>query len=198
MSALLERLGRPAGEPLRQKPIFAGRHSKATEDAYQELKLDIHRRIVDEMSAEERQMLSARDNSREQVESLISSYCNRVLDDNPFAVSRGDRARIVADICDEMLGLGPIEPLLKDETVTEVMINGPKQIFVERGGKLSLTKVQFHDEPHLMSIIERILSPLGRRVDEASPLVDARHILTACTRRMCGQLFRAVPQRDGL
>jgi pilus assembly protein CpaF len=97
-----------------------------------------------------------------------------VLDDNPFAVPRGDRARIVADICDEMLGLGPIEPLLKDDTITEVMINGPKQIFVERAGKLFLTKVQFHDEAHLMNIIERILSPLGRRVDEASPLVDAR------------------------
>ncbi len=174
MSALLERLGRPAGEKLRQRPIFAGRRSEATEDAYQEIKLDIHRRIVDEMSAEERQLLSGRDNSREQVEALITSYCTKVLDDNPFAVPRGDRARIVADICDEMLGLGPIEPLLKDDTITEVMINGPKQIFVERGGKLSLTKVQFHDEAHLMNIVERILSPLGRRVDEASPLVDAR------------------------
>ena len=174
MSALLERLGRPAGEKLRQRPIFAGRRSEATEDAYQEIKLDIHRRIVDEMTAEERQMLSGRDNSREQVEALITSYCTRVLDDNPFAVPRGDRARIVADICDEMLGLGPIEPLLKDESITEVMINGPKQIFVERAGKLSLTKVQFHDEAHLMNIVERILSPLGRRVDEASPLVDAR------------------------
>lgn len=174
MSALLERLGRPAGEKPRQRPIFAGRRSEATEDAYQEIKLDIHRRIVDEMSAEERQLLSGRDNSREQVEALITSYCTKVLDDNPFAVPRGDRARIVADICDEMLGLGPIEPLLKDDTITEVMINGPKQIFVERAGKLSLTKVQFHDEAHLMNIIERILSPLGRRVDEASPLVDAR------------------------
>ena len=174
MSALLERLGRPAGEKLRQRPIFAGRRSEATEDAYQEIKLDIHRRIVDEMSAEERQLLSGRDNSREQVEALITSYCTKVLDDNPFAVPRGDRARIVADICDEMLGLGPIEPLLKDDTITEVMINGPKQIFVERGGKLSLTKVQFHDEAHLMNIVERILSPLGRRVDDASPLVDAR------------------------
>ena len=174
MSALLERLGRPAGEKPRQRPIFAGRRSETTEDAYQEIKLDIHRRIVDEMSAEERQLLSGRDNSREQVEALITSYCTKVLDDNPFAVPRGDRARIVADICDEMLGLGPIEPLLKDDTITEVMINGPKQIFVERAGKLSLTKVQFHDEAHLMNIIERILSPLGRRVDEASPLVDAR------------------------
>ncbi|MBQ9366106.1 MAG: CpaF family protein [Schwartzia sp.] len=174
MSALLERLGRPAGEKIRQKPIFAGRQSEAKEDAYQELKLAIHRRIVDEMSDEEQLLLFGRDSSREQVEDLINSYCGRVLDENPFAVPRGERARIVEDICNEMLGLGPVEPLLKDDMITEVMINGPKQIFVEQMGKLSLTKVQFRDEAHLMNIIERILSPLGRRVDESSPLVDAR------------------------
>lgn len=174
MASLIERLGRPRGEALRQRPIFAGRESPANEDAYQELKLSIHRRIVDEMNAEERQVLSGRDKSRDDVEALITMYCQRVLTENPFAVPRGERSRIVADICDEMLGLGPIEPLLKDESITEVMINGPKQIFVEQMGKLQLTKVQFHDNAHLMNIIERILTPLGRRVDEASPLVDAR------------------------
>lgn len=174
MASLLEKLGRPAGEQIHQRPIFAGRQSESSEDAYQELKLAIHRRIVDEMNAEEQQVLSGRDNSREEVEALITDYCTRVLEENPFAVPRGERTRIVADICDEMLGLGPIEPLLKDDTITEVMINGPKKIFVEQMGKLHLTKVQFHDEAHLMNIIERILSPLGRRVDEASPLVDAR------------------------
>ena len=174
MASLIERLGRPAGEALHQRPIFMGRQSEANEDAYQELKLSIHRRIVDEMNAEERQVLSGRENSREEVENLITMYCQRVLDENPFAVPRGERSRIVADICDEMLGLGPIEPLLKDDSITEVMINGPKQIFIEQGGKLQLTKVQFHDTAHLMNIIERILTPLGRRVDEASPLVDAR------------------------
>ena len=111
---------------------------------------------------------------QEEVEELISAYCQRVLDDNPMSIPRGERARIVADICDEILGLGPIEPLLKDETITEVMINGPKQIFVERKGKLQLTNVQFHDDAHLMTIIERIVAPLGRRIDESSPLVDAR------------------------
>ena len=162
MSLLLERLGRPAGEP------------EAKEDNYQELKLAIHRRIVDEMSDQEQQFLASNNHTRAEVEELISSYCQRVLDDSPMSVPRGERARIVADICDEILGLGPIEPLLKDESITEVMINGPKKIFVERKGKLQLTNVQFHDDAHLMNIIERIVSPLGRRIDEASPLVDAR------------------------
>ena len=174
MSLLLERLGRPAGEPIQQKTIFGRRQAEAKEDNYQELKLAIHRRIVDEMSDQEQQFLASNNHTRAEVEELITSYCQRVLDDNPMNVPRGERARIVADICDEILGLGPIEPLLKDETITEVMINGPKKIFVERKGKLQLTNVQFHDDAHLMTIIERIVSPLGRRIDEASPLVDAR------------------------
>ena len=174
MSLLLERLGRPAGEPIQQKTIFGRRQAEAKEDNYQELKLAIHRRIVDEMSDQEQQFLASNNHTRAEVEELISSYCQRVLDDNPMNVPRGERARIVADICAEILGLGPIEPLLKDESITEVMINGPKKIFVERKGKLQLTNVQFHDDAHLMTIIERIVSPLGRRIDEASPLVDAR------------------------
>lgn len=174
MSLLLERLGRPAGEPIQQKTIFGRRQAEAKEDNYQELKLAIHRRIVDEMSDQEQQFLASNNHTRAEVEELISSYCQRVLDDNPMNVPRGERARIVADICDEILGLGPIEPLLKDESITEIMINGPKKIFVERKGKLQLTNVQFHDDAHLMTIIERIVSPLGRRIDESSPLVDAR------------------------
>ena len=175
MSLLLERLGRPAGEPIQQKTIFGKRQAETKEDNYQELKLAIHRRIVDEMSPEEQQFLSSNTHTRAEVEEVISSFCQRVLDDNPMNnVPRGERARIVTDICDEILGLGPIEPLLKDESITEVMINGPKKIFVERKGKIQLTNVQFHDDDHLMTIIERIVSPLGRRIDESSPLVDAR------------------------
>ncbi len=171
--SLLERLGKREGLE-ESKPIFAGRKNSSTDDQYQELKLDIHRRIVDEMNIEQQQILMNGQQDRREIEGIIAEYCNRVLDENPFAVPRGDRTAIVADLLDEMLGLGPIETLLKDETVTEIMINGPKHIFVERLGKLHLTKVQFHDDMHLMNIIERIIAPLGRRIDESSPLVDAR------------------------
>ncbi len=174
MSLLLERLGCSAGEPIQQKVIFGNRRNEAQEDNYQELKLTIHRRIVDEMTPKEQQFLASNKHSRAEMEELISSYCQRVLDENPTPVPRGERARIVSDICDEILGLGPIEPLLKDETITEVMVNGPEKVFVERNGKIQLTNVQFHDNSHLMTIIERIVAPLGRRIDESSPLVDAR------------------------
>ena len=174
MSLLLERLGCPSGAPIQQKVIFGNRRNEAQEDNYQELKLTIHRRIVDEMTPKEQQFLANNKHSRAEMEELISSYCQRVMDENPTPVPRGERARIVTDICDEILGLGPIEPLLKDETITEVMVNGPEKVFVERNGKIQLTNVQFHDNAHLMTIIERIVAPLGRRIDESSPLVDAR------------------------
>ncbi len=174
--SLLERLGRP-NRLEDQKAIFAERKNETNEDGYQQMKLEIHRRLVDELSADQQKLLTkdVRGSAMgDAAEKLIADYCQRVLDEHPFAIPRGERASIMTDVRDEMLGLGPLEPLLKDESVTEIMVNGPKNIFVERMGKLQLTKAQFHDNGHLMNIIDRILTPLGRRLDEASPLVDAR------------------------
>lgn len=155
---------------------FAGKHlSSAKNDAFHELKLEIHRQIVNEMTPAEQQLLNQGESARDQIKNIISVYTSRKLaDDNTYALSRADRIKLVDDICDELLGLGPLEPLLKDDRITEIMINGAKNIFIEQAGKLRLTDVHFYNDEHLMSIIERILSPLGRRVDESSPLVDAR------------------------
>lgn len=175
--SLLTRLGRKEGQVDEPKQIFAGSKSETSEDAYQQLKLELHNRIIEEMSGGEQPMLvsgSADEGAVRELEERIAEHCQNILDENPFALPRSERTKIVADVRDEIMGLGPIEPLLKDETVTEVMINGPRKIFVERMGKLQLTKVQFHDDTHLMNIIERILTPLGRRIDESSPMVDAR------------------------
>lgn len=125
------------------------------------------------MAAEHQQDLDA-GLSRKELETIISGYVERALEDNPLVISRSERKRLVADICDEMLGLGPIEPLLKDSTVTEVMVNGPKAIYVERMGKLQKTDAEFQDTAHLMTVVDKIVTPLGRHIDEASPLVDAR------------------------
>ena len=142
--------------------------------AYQSVKKTVHRRLVAEMSPQEQMVLSAVHQDAAQVEQVIGNYVEKVLEDNPFAVPVSERSKIVSDLKDEMLGLGPIEVLLKDPTVTEVMVNGPKKIFVERMGRLQLTDIQFHDDSHVMNIIERILSPIGRHIDESVPLVDAR------------------------
>ncbi|MBE6101934.1 MAG: CpaF family protein [Selenomonas ruminantium] len=154
---------------------FAGRRTAVVElDQIQELRLAIHRRIVDEMTVTEQMLLAQGESAREQIKALISSYFEKEMANNSYSLSRAERLSLVDDICDEMLGLGPLEPLLKDPTITEIMVNGPKDVFVEREGKLLLSDTRFSDDAHLMSIIERILAPLGRRVDESSPLVDAR------------------------
>ena len=174
--SLLTRLGRRDGQN-RQVKIFAAQDEAqdlAEESSYQAVKHRIHQRIMDEMTPAEQVVLSSIHQDPRKVESIIDAYCQRALDADPFAIPRGEKARLIADIRDEMLGLGPIEPLLQDDSITEIMVNGPKKVFVERLGKLELTDVQFHDNAHVMNIAERILTPLGRRIDESSPLVDAR------------------------
>lgn len=170
---LLEKLGR--GDcPNVQVQIFAAISNDVADTAYQSIKKTVHRRLVAEMSPQEQMVLSAVHQDAAQVEQVIGNYVEKVLEENPFAVSVSERSKIVSDLKDEMLGLGPIEVLLKDPTVTEVMVNGPKKIFVERMGRLQLTDIQFHDDSHVMNIIERILSPIGRHIDESVPFVDAR------------------------
>ena len=154
---------------------FVGRRAVASRnDIMQELKLAVHRRIVDEMTPEEQATLVRGEEAREQIKNIIGVYTTRELSESPYTMSRGERLQLVDDISNELLGLGPLEPLLQNDSITEVMINGPHQIFIEQKGKLKLSDVRFYDNTHLMNIIERILTPLGRRVDESSPLVDAR------------------------
>ena len=163
----------------REAPVeasaFAGRRAiTSRNDVIQELKLAIHRRIVDEMTPEEQEILVRGESAREQIRNIIGIYSARELSENTYTLSRGERLSLVDDISNELLGLGPLEPLLQNESITEIMINGPHQIFIEQKGKLKLSDVRFYNNEHLMNIIERILTPLGRRVDESSPLVDAR------------------------
>lgn len=135
-------------------------------DPYDPLKQKTHRKIVDE--------LGSADMDRRQLEEAVTRIADTVMDGEPVLVPRVERIRIIAEVIDEVLGLGPLEPLLKDDTVTEVMVNCYNQVYVERNGLLMLTDVRFRDDSHVMHIIEKIVSPLGRRIDESSPMVDAR------------------------
>jgi pilus assembly protein CpaF len=107
---------------------------------------------------------------RRQVEEIFNS----ILETQNIPLSRVERARLFEAVAAEILGLGPIQPLMDDSEISEILVNGPRQVYIERRGKLELTNVQFQDDNHVMRIIERIISPLGRRIDESSPMVDAR------------------------
>lgn len=170
---LLEKLGR-GNQPNVQVQIFATISTETVDNDYQNIKQSVHKIIVEQMTPTEQMVLSAVQQEAAEVEQVIGNYVDKVLEDNPFAVPVSERGRIVSDLRDEMLGLGPIESLLKDPSITEIMVNGPKKVFIERMGKLQLSGVQFHDDAHVMNIIERILSPIGRHIDESTPLVDAR------------------------
>jgi pilus assembly protein CpaF len=107
---------------------------------------------------------------RRQIEEIFS----RVIDEEGLALTRAERVRMLEQITDEIIGLGPLEPLLRDDSVSEIMVNGPRQVYIERAGKLEMTNVVFQNDDHVMRIIDRIIAPIGRRVDESSPMVDAR------------------------
>ena len=109
-----------------------------------------------------------------EVRLAIETSFRRVLDEEALPLTRGERSRLLEQVVDEIIGFGPIEPMLRDDTVTEVMVNGPSQVYVERAGRIELTNVAFQNDDHVMRIIDRIIAPLGRRVDESSPMVDAR------------------------
>jgi len=144
------------------------------QDPYRELKHSIHKQVIDELDNEilrdEGQNEASRDKITENIENLV----NAMLDKEANYIPRADRSKIISEIIDEVIGLGPITPLLNDPTVSEVMVNSPDHVYIERKGKLILTDVTFRDNEHVLHIIEKIVAPLGRRIDESSPMVDAR------------------------
>jgi pilus assembly protein CpaF len=136
---------------------------------YQQVKADLHRKILDRLDLEKLGR-STGDSAREEVLVLIRNSVNSEVVPLSFA----ERERLSREILDEIFGLGPLEPLLKDHTISDILVNRFDKVYIERAGKLELTGLSFKDNGHLMQIIERIVSRVGRRVDESSPMVDAR------------------------
>lgn len=139
----------------------------------QETLTDIKTRIQDRLISELDPNMDVLRNM-EEVKQTIEELFQAILTEENIVLSRTERTRLFDQIVDEILGYGPIEPLLDDPTITEIMVNGPKYVYYERNGKLFRSAVEFEDEDHVTRIIERIVAPIGRRVDESSPLVNAR------------------------
>ena len=134
-----------------------------------EIKVELHKQLLESLN------LAALDHASEaDLRSEISAIATESLEEMSVVLNREERSTLYQELYDEVTGLGPFEPLLKDETVNDILVNGPKQVFVERDGKLELTDTTFKDEKHLLRIIDKIVSAVGRRVDESNPYVDAR------------------------
>src|SRR5882762_4768082 len=136
---------------------------------YQELKFTLHRKLVDKINLE---ALATIDNQR--VRGEVRQALIQLIDSEPTLLSSLEKQQISEEVLDEVFGLGPLEPLLADNTISDILVNGHKQVYVERKGLLELTSVTFRDDQHLLRIIDKIVSQVGRRVDESTPMVDAR------------------------
>ncbi len=157
-------------QPRRTEPRAAGRaHSAQSAEALEQLKFTLHQRLIEELDPSKLEGLE-KERAREAVESAARTL---IAQEMPGIVG-ATRDELVSAVADEVLGLGPIEGLIRDPSISEIMVNAPDVVFYEREGRLYLSSVRFRDEAHIMRIIERIVAPLGRRVDESSPMVDAR------------------------
>src|SRR6202140_2278374 len=153
-----------------QRLLKNGSKSKgALKPEYQELKFTLHRKLVDKINLE---ALATIDNQR--VRSEVRQAVISLIDAEPTLLSSLEKQQISDEVLDEVFGLGPLEPLLQDPTISDILVNTFRQVYVERRGLLELTNVGFRDDQHLLRIIDKIVSQVGRRIDESTPMVDAR------------------------
>ncbi|MGR3445114.1 MAG: ATPase, T2SS/T4P/T4SS family, partial [Thalassococcus profundi] len=155
--------------PKRPVEVAAQDKDKKRKERLGEIKLELHRALLDNLN------LAAIDTATDKdLRDEISAIASEALQEKGIVLNREERLTLNQELYDEVKGLGPLETLLKDDTVSDILVNGPQQIFIEQNGKLSLSDVTFKDERHLMRIIDKIVSAVGRRVDESNPYVDAR------------------------
>ena len=156
-------------QPTMAKIATPSRPADSKENTFEELKQRIHNKLVDKLDLSRVGELEG-DTLRREIRLVVEHLC----DSEDTLLNRNERDRLVNEVLDETFGLGPLEMLLKDPTVSDILINGPKNVYIERRGKMEKTSVIFRDNNHLMQIIDRIISKVGRRVDETCPMVDAR------------------------
>jgi pilus assembly protein CpaF len=147
--------------------VSGGAPQRAEAGSYQDLKVRVQNKLLAELD-------TGVDPHSPEVRTTIEELFTAILSEESIVLGRAERQRLFEAIVAEILGFGPLEPLLADDTITEIMVNGPKNIYIERTGNLVRSNVTFEDEDHVLRVLDRIVAPLGRRIDESSPTVDAR------------------------
>lgn len=167
--SIREQLSSPDHAPLSMNGHTPHHHKVVGHPAYRDFKKTVHEVVLDRVDLERLARFPT-----EQVRHEIGTLVNNIIDEEKLLLNDTERRQMTTDVYDEMFGFGPLEPLLQDPTVSDILVNTAKQVYVERRGKLELTDVTFYDDAHLMKVIEKIVSRVGRRIDETSPMVDAR------------------------
>ncbi|MCA3863701.1 MAG: CpaF family protein, partial [Burkholderia sp.] len=167
--SLREQMSLQRAQPLTAGSEPAGPTHSSVRDAYQKLRREIHLAVLERVELERLSRLP-QDTVRMEIGALIA----RILDEGRLPANDIERRQLAVDVYDEMFGFGPLEALLRDPGISDILVNTYRQVYVERCGQLELTDVTFYDDAHLMKVIEKIVSRVGRRIDESSPMVDAR------------------------
>lgn len=158
----------PTPKPPAQAAPTKTKANKEKTEQFNALKMRLHRKLIDQLDLA--RMVGDDDTLRAQVKEMVG----RLADQEDTLLNYNEKQRLVNEVLDETFGLGPLEVLLSDPTISDILVNGPKQVYVERHGRLEVTGIEFRDNAHLMHIIDKIVSAVGRRCDETCPLVDAR------------------------
>ncbi|MDG0025731.1 CpaF family protein [Trinickia sp. Y13] len=166
---LREQISNQSVQPLGERAPVGSSHNGMARSSYQKLKREVHQLVLERVELERLARLSP-DLVRQELTALIM----RILDEERAPANDPERKQLVVDVYDEMFGFGPLEVLLRDPGISDILVNTFQQTYVERKGRLELTDVTFYDDAHLMKVIEKIVSRVGRRIDESSPMVDAR------------------------
>lgn len=167
--SLREQISGQFVQPFGERTGGAGSPNGMVRSAYQQLKREVHQSVLEHVELERLARLPP-DQVRQEIAALIA----RILEEQRAPANEPERKQLVVDVYDEMFGFGPLEVLLRDPTVSDILVNTSQRTYVERKGRLELTDVTFYDDAHLMKVIEKIVSRVGRRIDESSPMVDAR------------------------
>src|ERR1035437_8153778 len=157
-------------------------------DRWFELKSQVHSKLVNSLTPEQ-----LKDLNKDSVRGQVGTVVEKLIIDESLPMTMGERERLTEEILDEVFGLGPLEILLKDPTISDIMVNGYDNVYVERAGRVVETNIRFKDHAHVRMIIERIVSAIGRRFDDSSPIVDAR---LAQDLRALGGPHRPPPRRS--
>lgn len=170
--SLLDRLEKQKTTGIEEKQVELNINSnnKIYTDEYADLKKRIHNQFIEIVNQQDINLFNVKEGQEEQLLKTMES----IVEARAASLSRAERSKLLKETYDDVMGLGPLEPLLSDAEITEIMVNGPYRVYVERKGRLELSSVVFRDDVHVLNVINRIVSSVGRRIDEASPMVDAR------------------------
>jgi pilus assembly protein CpaF len=171
--SLLKRISTDEKDDLEKNKGGSGKGDSDKESPLDIIKNDMQSKLVERLD-EDFLKIKSDDEKKAKLKPLLEEFYIQIAADKGMALSSVEKSNLIISVINDVIGLGPLQPLLEDESISEIMVNGPQRTYIERKGKLILSEVKFKDNAHVMRIIEKIVSPLGRRCDESSPIVDAR------------------------